>query len=54
MKSMMMMAAQVAQADLAHDFLDGVHVGLDDGVFDGVWSATYFPVFTSIAPAPSV
>ena len=27
-------AAQVAQPDLAHDFLDGIHVGLDDGVFE--------------------
>ena len=27
-------AAQIAQADLADDFLDGVHVGLDDGVFE--------------------
>ncbi len=26
-------AAQIAQADLADDFLDGIDVGLDDGVF---------------------
>ena len=26
-------AAEVAQADLAHDLLDRVDVGLDDGVF---------------------
>ena len=27
-------AAQIAQPDLAHDFLDGIDVGLDDGVFE--------------------
>jgi hypothetical protein len=26
-------AAEIAQPDLAHDFLDGIDVGLDDGVF---------------------
>src|SRR5581483_8556346 len=29
-------AAEVAQPDLAHDLLDGVHVGFDDGVFQAL------------------
>src|SRR5437763_1017687 len=36
-------AAQVAQANLAHDFFDRVHVGLDDGVFQARRLADIFP-----------
>jgi len=27
-------AAEIAQANLAHDFFDGIHVGFDDCVFE--------------------
>jgi len=45
---------QVAQSYLAHDFLDRVHVGLDDRIFKARRLAYILPVFTSIATSASV